>query len=713
MLFPTSIGSQHSNLSADRGPTILDTGSLPIEGLALLALREGQRPRPIYQAHRWFARRFGSAFRSLLVAASLPVVADFWEAYYAGVDWYGRTLLDPFVGGGTSVVEALRLGANVLGIDVDPVACAITRFELRMAEMPDMVSTLEHLKRQVGEQLAPFYQTVTADGEARQVLHYFWVQVVDCAHCGQTVEAHPHYQLAYEAEGTRQWAFCSQCHQVQTLNRAEEELHCRECGTTTSILQGTNNYGRITCPSCKDRERLIEVAARTHYPPQWRLFALETLNPDNNSKRIPLEGRQFQPATSYDQEMLTRVRQALESRKNVGDIWQWIPSRPIPREGRADDRLLSYGYHYYWELFNPRQLLHLSYLAEAIHNLKEPFREAMGIAFSDHLLTNCMMTQYAFGWRRLTPLFSVRAYRHISRPVEINPWMDGTGRGTFPNAVRQVQRAIESTRAPKELLLDGGFSSTPPTITPEHKLLPPSARIVQANSQRLSFIADESIDFVLTDPPYFDNIAYSELSDFFLPWLQLLGLVSLDGEEVVAFKENLAAKARGNGAASSFEHSLRACLSEVARVLKPDGRLVFTYQHHTAEAWYALALALAGAGFQLIQLFPLLGDSNTGLHKHDGSSKWDAVFVGVKHDQAMNRTTLMLSDAALQAAQRHYTHWAERLEKLTICSFGIGDQRNFYRACLVAGALGSLPQQDVRSQQYPLQELLEQGLKKL
>jgi hypothetical protein len=65
--------------------------------------------------------------------------------------------------------------------------------------------------------------------------------------------------------------------------------------------------------------------------------------------------------------------------------------------------------------------------------------------------------QYAFGWRRLAWLFSIRAYRHVSRPVEINPWLDRTGRGTFPNTVRQVQRAIEFAQAPQLAHLDGGF----------------------------------------------------------------------------------------------------------------------------------------------------------------------------------------------------------------------------------------------------------------
>jgi putative DNA methylase len=105
-------------------PTLLDAGSLPIEELASIAFREGKRPCPVYGTHKWFARRFSSAFRALLIAASIESKADFWAAYQDGIDWSGRTVLDPFVGGGTSVVEAQRLGANTIGLDVDAVAAA-------------------------------------------------------------------------------------------------------------------------------------------------------------------------------------------------------------------------------------------------------------------------------------------------------------------------------------------------------------------------------------------------------------------------------------------------------------------------------------------------------------------------------------------------------------------------------------------------------------
>ena len=79
-------------------------------------------------------------------------------------------------------------------------------------------------------------------------------------------------------------------------------------------------------------------------------------------------------------------------------------------------------------------------------------------------LGQCMMLSagwyyvaYAGGWRRLAPLFSIRAYRHIARPVEINPWLERNGRGTFPNAVRAVERAARWLKEEQEPTVDGGM----------------------------------------------------------------------------------------------------------------------------------------------------------------------------------------------------------------------------------------------------------------
>ena len=275
-------------------PTLLDLGLLPVEDLAKLALREGQRPRQLYQVHKWFARRFGCEFRALLTASVLPVESDFWSAYYQGVDLSGCTVLDPFVGGGTSIMESMRLGANVIGIDIDSVACAITRFESHMAKTPDLIPTLETLKNQVGKKIDCYYRTLTEGGDERSVLHYFWVQIVRCRRCSRLVEAHPHYRLAYEVEGNIQWTFCPVCHEIYAINRKESNLFCRKCGTETRIENGPAKMGKFTCPHCNREERLIEVASHANCPPTWHLFALETLEPPIK-KRLPMSQRCFRP----------------------------------------------------------------------------------------------------------------------------------------------------------------------------------------------------------------------------------------------------------------------------------------------------------------------------------------------------------------------------------------------------------------------------------
>ena len=167
--------------------SLLEAGAFPARELAEFAVREGRRPRPIYTAHKWFARRLGCVFRALLIGGVSNPDEDFWSGYYGTADLRGLTVLDPFVGGGTSVVEASRLGATVIGVDVDPVACAVTRFELEMETLPDLRDALKDLQRTVGASLRPLYTHVDERGVERPILHHFWVQAVECRDCGQAL----------------------------------------------------------------------------------------------------------------------------------------------------------------------------------------------------------------------------------------------------------------------------------------------------------------------------------------------------------------------------------------------------------------------------------------------------------------------------------------------------------------------------------------------
>ena len=189
--------------------TLLEAGKVPIAEIAELALREGQCTNPIYRVHRWFARRLGSQFRAILAGLSLtPEEADrFWSVYLGHLSLDGAVVLDPFVGGGTSLVEAERCGARVIGYDIDPVATFITRFELETASYDPSSPEIAALCATVSAQVDPYHRTNIPGVGERVVLHHFWVECRTCNICGTTFEIHPHYQLAHSKEKSSSGCF--------------------------------------------------------------------------------------------------------------------------------------------------------------------------------------------------------------------------------------------------------------------------------------------------------------------------------------------------------------------------------------------------------------------------------------------------------------------------------------------------------------------------
>jgi putative DNA methylase len=217
-------------------------------------------------------------------------------------------------------------------------------------------------------------------------------------------------------------------------------------------------------------------------------------------------------------------------------------------------------------------------------------------------------------------------------------------------------------------------------------------------------VADQSVDLILTDPPYFDNIAYSELSDFFLPWLQAFGMARARPGPAACLPTNLAARARGEEALLTFQRGLAQCFVQMRRVLKQDGRLVFSYQHRTPEAWAALAVALAAGGWRPVQVFPMLGNSTAGPHLHEGTITWDAVSAYSK-GTVLPADALALSPATTEAAAQHVRAWSARLRRHPGVPFRAADRTNLWRACLVAAALGMFGGQGGAGQ-CPLREAL-------
>lgn len=631
--------------------SLLDQGNLPFHELAQIGNREGRRPRPVYGSHKWFARRLGTSIRALLAAISTPTSGDFWESYYKDGLLEGVTVLDPFVGGGSILMESSRLGADGFGCDIDPVAAAISDFQLTMLwDLPDLESAMQILRERVGRALRPYYTTIEPDGSQGILLHAFWVHTVPCAGCGRSFDAHPEFRLASNKEAGKQWVICRQCGKVEEHPLADM-VNCFECGATTDATVGNMKNGNLSCPFCGTEETVSDAGRRTGGPPVFRICAVETL-PVAEEKKLTNSQRVIRTASPDDIARYDAATKELQKRC-VRKI-PFLADAPIPVE-RADNRPLTYGYIHYGELFNDRQKLHLGLLAEAIQRLDEPVRKVLQIAFSNHLKTNCMLTNYAGGWRRLAPVFSVRAFRHVARPVELNPWLTQNGRGTFPNAVRSITRAAAWLKNQQEHALDGGFRAV---SSPN----PGRVSIRHGDAQNLDNIADRSIDLVVTDPPYVNYISYSELAHFFTPWLTKFGLAPRSA--VNSFPENqLASKSRAKDSMELFERQMRQVFAEIRRVVKEEGRIVLSYQFSGEEGWLCLGNALACAGIIPYSVFPILGDSDAGLHKSPDTPRWDAI-LNCRPGRPLPR--LSFSDDDKARATKELNTWIANNRKVAL-----------------------------------------------
>ena len=657
--------------------------TFPSVALSRLALCEGNAKKPVYMMHKWWARRLGVVFRMLLIrhAAGENVAENvLWKRFYSGHALPpGFRVLDPFLGGGTTLVEAAKQGASCIGVDIDPVACFVTQLELRPPDPEAIDERFQEIEEELGKDLLGLYRSrVDGIGDV-DVVYYFWVDRVTCPECGAEGDAHPTFQVAFDAALRTQTVVCPSCGDLTELPLGRKNLDCH-CGTRTHLADVPVKYGKFTCAGCDGRRPLHELWSSGAVTP--RLFAQEFVDPNASTRA----DRLFASTGPLDVKRYKRATRAYAKEKGRLPI----PNDRIPAEGRSDRRPLLYGYTHYREMFNDRQLLCLGRIASAIRRTEDPgVRQALTMAFSHSLATNNMFCSYAFGYRRLCPIFSVHAFRKVPRPVEGNVWGLHTGRGSFRNAVRALIAGSDYMRAPYEYRYDRGARPERVSVTRE----PPSAgrapkrsvTIYNRSSERLTPIETGSIDLVLTDPPYYDNLSYSELSDFYHVWLRKV----LGEEYVGAAQEHTpmttaiyGGKRKGGDEdpVDQFTRRLSDVFAECHRVTKRGGGLIFTFHHRDPIAWNALGRAVLGAGFLVHEVCPVRSEGRSGLHTYDGTIKWDAVFVCSKGavSRRVAPTPAALRAASL-AADEEAKKWATHLRRSRL-AFSVADQNSFAMA---------------------------------
>ncbi|MBV7669659.1 DUF1156 domain-containing protein [Streptomyces halstedii] len=577
----------------------------PARELSQLIAKDRRVRDPAYAAHRWWARRPPALLRALLIASVLPPgvsAQEFWRRYASEEHHLaGKTVYDPFMGGGSTLVEAQRLGASVMGSDVDPMSVRIVKSELAPVDGNELREYGKLLLAHLHSELSWLYPS-EPDAEP---LHYFSIAEVQCPSCSATGPLYRNLVLVRDPKKAGAvvrdhaiTAFCPVCSKLHNLKSAHrKEIRC--CGKRFKITQGTFRSGAYHCPSCdvaSTHRELKTGAARR------RVLAVEETQ-ENGRRRLRA------PNNEDEAEQLQAVR-------------EWEAQRPhLPhpegeiRATRSDERPRSYGVNKYEELFTPRQLLVLGHALKWIRDnvQADDFRRALELAISNALATNNRLCGYATDYGRLSALFSVRGYSLPALTVELNPLHETAGRGTIAACIERVAKS--DTGEIRRHIWDAQTEQPRPNLFSFLRKNQPFWVELKNATSASDAEALEKIDVAIFDPPYFDFIAYDELSEFHRAWF---GELDLAGDPLLP---------RSEEPVESFGLQLGQCLSEMVNRARGSNPFAFTYHSANPDAWRAVGVALDFAGLVVTKLWPIRSDGHMGHHSNPGNCEWDVVVV--------------------------------------------------------------------------------------
>jgi len=470
---------------------------------------------PVYKMHRYFARRPWSVFRSLVEHYSNP----------------GSIILDPFCGGGVTVVEGLRLGRKVIGVDINPLATFVTRCEVLPCDLEHLEEEFEHVETEVKDKINSLYLTKCPKCKKEVPADWFeWSNVYECPDCHKE-------NIISECKKLRAGTY--QC------KRCKTPLHPMEAIRKPPVM--INVF--VSCPHC--------------------------------------ENKGTKPPDEHDIELAQKIESEFD--KLAKSYKQLIPDDPFPDGDRQrDDAIYQKGIRKFADLFTKRNLLANAMIKSAISTSKNLF---LWHTFSASLRFTNRMVFRQEGWQSGKPIeWAGHAYWMPEVSIEQNVL------SCFRNRSRAIPRGKRETQAelgeyPREA--NDWDDLADKTGHDSFWLLTQSAHVLP--------LPDQTVDVVITDPPYGGNVQYLELSSFWVVWVREI----LGNEGTIDFS-NEAIETRHSGFPTAkdqkhYRDMLYKIFKECHRVLKSGRWMVMTFHNREFEVWNAIHLAAHDAGFRLAE----------------------------------------------------------------------------------------------------------------
>ena len=547
------------------------------------------------------------------------------------------TVLDPTAGGGSIPIESTVLGVRTIANDLNPVSALILRGTI---EWPasfgsglkrEFKSLAERFVEAREDRLTPFFPSEPKDNAIPT--NFLWARTVTCPYCDGLVPLSPNWRLASDGTGVCLTPGLGEGPGTESRICSFEvvESAVEQSAGTVARGNGTCPYG--DCGRVIDGDEIKRRAQAGRMGEQlYAVVYKERVRTTTKTGKIREKWLRRYRAPRPEDDNAPEIDARLAEKLPEWEAFDIVPSERFPEDSN-DDRPIQYGMPLWRDLFSPRQLLCHGTSVEvfremldadvAMGSLDDLRKAAYGyLALSLDKLRdyNSRMTHWHVGREVVAGSFDRHDFSFKWSYVEMAPLVVGLG---YDWAIGQTAKCIDELVALIHPESSGGLFDD--VHAPSGTNRPPSVAITCKSADNLDHIADGAVDLVVMDPPYYDNVMYAELSDFFYVWLkrtaghvfpELFRRKLTDKEnEAVANPARFAGQPGARALAGrDYQQRMAAIFAECRRVLKADGVMTLMFTHKATGAWDALTTGLIEAGFVITASWPVNTEAEGSLH---------------------------------------------------------------------------------------------------
>lgn len=517
---------------------------------------------------------------------------------------------DCFAGGGSNVFEPARMGCDVYGSDLNPLAGLLTWADLNIlgsseAELAELKSFQEEVFDAVCAEIDAL--GIERNEEGHVAKYYLYCNETTCPECGYKVPLLPSLIVSkkeklvvqFEEKADKTMAM----HLVKAVDMKavdknatvqKNKLICPHCHQATSIvaLRGGEDGKNLR------KWEKVDFVPRKGDLFQERLYAIKYVNVNKKGKTT--DGLRKKPGpvtdatfgTSYYREPnaqdLVREQKVQSYLSEHFDEWQekgYIPSAEIYEGDKTSEVIRTRGWKYWHQLFNPRQLMFNGLLMQCINNIYKNKKELITGILSINLMSD----------------FNSK----LSRWIVAN----GQSANTFYN---QAFNTLFNYGVKTTYTLWSNFDID---VKPEN-VQNTNITIVSANYLK------DNCDIWITDPPYADAVNYHELSEYFLAWDKPL-IEKAFPDWYTDSKRALAIKGTGE----SFNKAMVAAYKNLAEHMPDNGMQIVMFTHQDTKVWAELSMILWSAGLQVTSAWCIATETESGGLKQGNYVKGTVLMV--------------------------------------------------------------------------------------